>query len=42
MVPVSTLADDVATDGPGPDDFDETFDVIVAGSGGGIAGAYTD
>ncbi len=44
MDPVNTPADDFGTDGPGPDgfdDFDETVDVIVAGSGGGIAGAYT-
>ncbi|MDQ2627583.1 MAG: FAD-binding protein, partial [Actinomycetota bacterium] len=31
---------DESTGGP-PDDFDSVFDVIVAGSGGGIAGAYT-
>ena len=39
---VNTPTDDFAPAGPGPDDRDETVDVIVAGSGGGIAGAYTD
>lgn len=33
---MATSADDFAAD-----DFDETVDVVVAGSGGGIAGAYT-
>lgn len=38
---MGTSADDIGADAFGADDFDEAVDVIVAGSGGGIAGAYT-